>query len=285
VSRLDLDGAVVAITGGAGGIGLAVAREATSRGAVCALLDLDGAAARKAAERLGGVGIAADVTDLGELEAATASVVEQLGGIDVLIANAGIGPRATTVDAGDRDHQRRVLDVNLHGVWHTMWAGAPLVVERRGHIVIVSSVAAFIPSPAWAAYGASKAAVEALGRAMRIELAPTNTTVGIAHFGFIDTPLVADFAADALTAKLEALAPALVRNRATASAAACALVDGIERRKPRTVFPGPWLGVYLARGILGPLADAVLARDPRFRSLLDEVRDRDLAPDRSEVEA
>lgn len=279
MSKLDLDGRVIAITGGARGIGLEVARAATQRGATPALLDIDGEAAADAARDLGGgaIGLAADVTDLPELERALDIVVDQLGGIDVLVANAGIGPRSTTVDAGDRAHQRRILDVNLHGVWHTMWAGVPHVVQRRGHVVVVSSVAAFLPTPAWAAYGASKAAVESLARSMRIELAPAGVTVGVAHFGLIDTALVEGFAADALTARVEALAPAVFRHRAAAPAAGQALVEGIAGRKARTVFPGPYFALYLLRGVLGPIADAVLMRDPRLRALTRELRARDAA--------
>jgi NAD(P)-dependent dehydrogenase (short-subunit alcohol dehydrogenase family) len=279
VSRLELSGSVVAITGGARGIGLAVAREAARRGATPALLDIDGEAAASAAQNLAGgaLGLAADVTDLPELEAAFATVAERLGGVDVLVANAGIGPRATTVDGGDRAHQRRILDVNLHGVWHTMWAGVPHVVPRRGHVVAVSSVGAFLPTPTWAAYGASKAAVESLTRSMRVELAPSGVSVGVAHFGLIDTPLVEAFAADALTARIQGLAPRLLDHRSSAAAAARALVDGIAGRKPRTIFPGPYFGVYLLRGLLGPLADAVLVRDPRMRSLVRDLRSRDAA--------
>jgi NAD(P)-dependent dehydrogenase (short-subunit alcohol dehydrogenase family) len=279
MSKLDLDGRVIAITGGARGIGLEVARAAAQRGATPALLDIDGEAAVAAARDLGGdaVGLAADVTDLPELERAFVAVVDRLGGVDVLVANAGIGPRSTTVDAGDRAHQRRILDVNLHGVWHTMWAGVPHVVQRRGHVVAVSSIAAFLPTPAWAAYGASKAAVESLARSMRMELAPTGVTVGVAHFGLIDTALVDGFAADALTARVEALAPALFRHRAAAPAAGQALVDGIAGRKARTVFPGPYFALYLLRGILGPLGDAILMRDPRLRALTRELRVRDAA--------
>jgi NAD(P)-dependent dehydrogenase (short-subunit alcohol dehydrogenase family) len=112
---------------------------------------------------------------------------------------------------------------------------------------------------------------------MRIELAPTGVTVGVAHFGLIDTALVQGFASDALTARVEALAPAVFRHRAAATAAGQALADGIVGRKPRTVFPGPYFGLYLLRGILGPIADAVLMHDPRLRALTRELRVRDAA--------
>lgn len=277
MSRLELRGSTVLITGGGAGIGLALAQECASRGARCALLDINADAAAAAAARLGGGALAraVDVTDLEALEQACGEIAEETGGIDVLVANAGIGPVSTTVDAGDREHQRRVLDVNLHGVWHTLWAGVPHVVARQGHVVVISSVAAFIPAPAWAAYGASKAAVEALARAQRIELAPTGTTVGVAHFGLIDTALVEAFSDDPLTARLEALIPAPVRGRAAPSGAAKAVASGIERRAARTIYPRAYLPLYALRGIAGPLADAAITHLPSVQRLLAEVRERD----------
>jgi len=279
MGRMALADRVVLVTGGARGIGLATAAAARARGAVVALLDVDGAAAERRAAEMGGgsLGLPADVTDLQGLQAAVAEVAERLGGIDVLIANAGIGPWTTTVGAGDRDHQRRVLDVNLHGVWHTMWAAADQVVERRGHIVVISSIAAFFLTPGWAAYAASKAAVEQLARSMRVELAPTGTTVGVAHFGLVDTELVRQFEADPISVAMERLAPSAVSGTVTRESAAAALIRDIEHRKPRTIYPPRWRPVYALRGVFGPVSDAVVARDPRARRLMRATRERDLA--------
>lgn len=278
MTRLDLDRRVVVITGGANGIGFAVAAAAHRRGATVALLDVDGTAAIAHAAELGGdaVGFAADVTDLKQLESALAEVVGRLGGIDVLVANAGIGPKTTTVSAGDRAHQQRLLDVNLTGVWHTLWAGAEQVASRQGHIVIVSSIAAWVVTPAWAAYSASKAAVEQLGRSMRIELAPTGATVGVAHFGLVDTALVETFEADPITAAVETILPKPFRAKVSPADAAEALVRDIERRRPRTIYPARWYPTFLLRGVLGPVSDAVIVRHRRIRALMAQTRDRDL---------
>lgn len=281
MARLDLAGRVVLITGGARGIGLATATAARDRGAVVAIIDTDGAAEQAASLGPDALGLSADVTDLAGLQAAVDEVAERLGGIDVVVANAGIGPRACTVAAGDREHQRRVLDVNLHGVWHTMWAAAEYVVERQGHIVVISSIASFVLTPGWAAYSASKAAVEQLARSMRIELAPTGVTVGVAHFGLVDTELVHTFAADPISAALQSLAPSAISQPVPVASAADALVRDIERRRPRTIHPARWLPAYALRGVVGPLGDALVVRHPRFRQLMLEARDRDLSTRRA----
>jgi len=276
--RLDLSGRVVAITGGARGIGLATGRAAARRGATIAVIDLDGELAGRAAAELGSAsfGLRADVSNLEELEHAVSVIVERLGGIDVLVANAGVGPWTTTVEVGDREHQRRVLDVNLHGVWNTAWAGASRVTARHGHLVIVSSIAAFTLTPGWAAYAASKAAVEQLARSMRIELAPVGTTVGVAHFGVIDTELVRQFEADPVARAFELRAPALVSRAASAESAGEALVRDIERRRPRTIFPRWWAIPYALRGVAGPVGDALIVRDRRSLALMAQTRARDL---------
>lgn len=277
MSRLELRNRTVVITGGASGIGLALAEHVVARGGVPVLVDVDGDRACEQAARLGGgaLGLAGDVTDLDELEHVFAEIVAARGGIDVVVANAGIAGRPGSVEAGDRDNHRRVLDINLHGVWHTLWAGAPHVVARGGHMVVISSVAAFLPTPGLPAYGVSKAGVEALARAARIELAPLGVTVGVAHFGFIDTPLVSNLIADPLMARLDTMLPAALRAKARPQDAAGALADGIERRAARTIFPWIYVPQYLLRGVLGPLTDALLVRWPSSRGLMTELRDRD----------
>jgi NAD(P)-dependent dehydrogenase (short-subunit alcohol dehydrogenase family) len=266
---MKLAGRTVVITGGARGIGLDVARLCALRGAHVAIVDRDGAEA--AAVELGGDarGFTVDVTDLGALEHA----MGQIGAVDVLVANAGIGPIATTADAGEREHLRRVLDVNLHGVWNTVWAAAPHLDGRSGHLVIVSSIAAFTATPTWGAYSVSKAGVEMLSRVLRIELAGTGTSVAVAHFGLVETGLIRAFEADPLTAEIEASLPAWIVSKVSSAAAAEALVRGIERRAPRTIYPHRWRVMYALRGVFGPVSDAVLARIAT--GPIERVRERD----------
>lgn len=271
MARMNLDGAHVVITGGASGIGRALAETVTARGATAVILDRHGA--EEAAAAIGGIGVTVDVCDLDGLEAACAG----LDRVDVLVANAGVAPETTSVVDGDRDAARRVLDVNLHGVWNTVWAGAPRVVERQGHIVLVSSVAAFLPPPATAAYGASKAGVEQLSRAMRIELAHTGTTVGVTHYGLIDTPLLASFVDDPLAKRIEELLPGVARVRSRPQDVARAVAGSIERRAARTIYPRLYEPLYLLRGVLGPVYDFGMTRLPVTRALMRDLRERDHA--------
>jgi NAD(P)-dependent dehydrogenase (short-subunit alcohol dehydrogenase family) len=275
--HLELRGRTAVITGGASGIGLALADQFVQRGGVPALVDLDADAAIEQAARLGGgaIGVGADVTDLDGLDRAFAEIAELRRGLDVLVANAGIVGRAATADAGDQEMHRRVLDINLHGVWHTLSAGVPHVAARSGHIVVISSIAAFIPAPGLASYGASKAAVETLARAARIELAPAGVTVGVAHFGLVDTPLITGLTADPFSARCEAMLPGPMRSRVRPEDAARTLIRDIERRAARTIFPRMYVPQYLLRGVLGPLTDAAFVRLASTRRLMQEMRSRD----------
>jgi NAD(P)-dependent dehydrogenase (short-subunit alcohol dehydrogenase family) len=114
---LDVTGRVVLVTGGARGIGLDTAQRLAARGARLALLDIDGAEAQRAASPLGGGAIAeaVDVTDVEALAAAVQRVVDRLGGIDVVIANAGIEPPPATMLSVDRAQFDRVLEVGRAG--------------------------------------------------------------------------------------------------------------------------------------------------------------------------
>src|SRR5690606_23208091 len=111
------------------------------------------------------------------------------GGIDVVIANAGVAP-VGTVTTLPRDAFARTIDVNLMGVYDTVHAALPHVIERRGYILPISSGAAVMHLPMMAPYAASKAAVEAFANALRVELAPRGVAVGCAYFLFIDTDMV-----------------------------------------------------------------------------------------------
>jgi NAD(P)-dependent dehydrogenase (short-subunit alcohol dehydrogenase family) len=274
VPAYDLNGKIALVTGAARGIGYETARQLHARGASVAIIDLDADETREAAERIGerAIGIAADVTDGGAMRAAVAEVVERFGGLDVAMANAGIAPpMSATTRAVPPEQWERVIEVNLMGVWHTVQAALPQVYERRGHIVIVSSAAAFFNGTMMSSYATSKAAVEAFGRSLRGELAPFGASASVAYFGWVDTRMVQDTFAKPGPKKLAELAPDFLMKRITPAAAGSAIADGIEKRAPR-IFAPKWLRYASAfRGLFNPVVDRRLDKDRRFAEMVREV--------------
>lgn len=272
MARYDLTGKVALVTGGARGIGFATATALIARGASVAVLDLDEEAARGAASRLHdsrAIGIAADVTDRGAMQRAVATTVERLGALDVVVANAGIATRVASFRAMSSESFERVLDVNLMGVYRTVEAALPELVPRRGHVVVISSIYAFINGVGAIPYAMSKAAVEQFGRALRVELSPHGASASVAYFGFIDTEMVhRAIDADPLADRMLTTLPKPLHKRLSPSVAGEAIVQGIERRSPRIVRPRRWSVVSVLRGVLNPLSDAQMERDPAMRELL-----------------
>lgn len=230
---LDLNGKVVLVTGAAKGIGFETCRALHARGASVAVLDLEREAAETAARAVGERTLAldADVTDAKAMELATNEVVERLGALDVVVANAGIAPPARPMSAMDPRAFERVIEVDLLGVWRTVRPALPHVIERRGHVVVVASIYAFLNGVCAAPYAMSKAGVEALGRALRTELAPHGASAGIAYFGFIETDLVRDAFADPIAARLEQTVPRFIRKRLPPAVAGETIVE--HRMRPR----------------------------------------------------
>jgi NAD(P)-dependent dehydrogenase (short-subunit alcohol dehydrogenase family) len=275
VRSYDLAGKVALVTGGARGIGFATARALLARGASVVIVDLDGEATARAAAQLHdsrALGLAGDVTDRGAMQRAVAVTVERFGGLDVVVANAGIAPRAATFRASSPESFERVLDVNLMGVVRTVDAALAEVVRRRGHVVMISSVYAFVNGSGVASYAMSKAAVEQFGRALRTELLQHGASASVAYFGWIDTEMVrraldGDPLADAMLEQL----PRPLRKRLPAAAAGEAIVRAIERRQARVIRPRRWALLSLLRGILGPLLDARVERDETAQGHLREL--------------
>src|SRR4051794_3207824 len=123
----SLSGKVALVTGAARGIGFATAKELVGRGASVVVLDLSEEAVDQAVAQLGAqaYGVAADVTDADAMHAAVAEAVERFGGLDVIVANAGIASRASTARVAEPDQFERVIDVNLLGVWRSVRAALP----------------------------------------------------------------------------------------------------------------------------------------------------------------
>jgi NAD(P)-dependent dehydrogenase (short-subunit alcohol dehydrogenase family) len=277
MSTYDLNGKVALVTGAARGIGYETARQMHVRGASVAIVDLDADQAREAAERIGErtLGIAADVTDAGAMRAAVAETVERFGGLDVAMANAGLAPPSiATMRSVPAEEWERVVEVNLFGVWHTVRAALPQVSERKGHIVVVSSVAAFANGMLGSSYMTSKAAVEQMGRALRTELMPFGASASVAYFGWVDTRMVQDTFARPGASVLEEIAPDFLMRRITPEQAGAAVVKGIEERAPRIFAPRWWRYLSALRGLLNPLLDRRSERDPRIVAAIREAESR-----------
>jgi NAD(P)-dependent dehydrogenase (short-subunit alcohol dehydrogenase family) len=270
----DLNGKVALVTGAARGIGFETARQMHLRGASVAVLDLDPEQAREAAERIGprAIGIAADVTDQGAMLAAVADVVEKFGGLDVAVANAGIAQKQfATTRAISGEEWERVFEVDLLGVWRTVRAALPQIVERRGQMVVVSSVYAFANGMGNTPYAVAKAGVESLGRALRVELAPHGASASVAYFGWVDTKLVQDAFAQEDSDRIRDLSPDFLMKRITPDEAGAALVRGIEQRAPRVFAPKWWRYVSALRGLINPLLDRRMESDAKTQALIRDL--------------
>lgn len=274
MSIYDLNGKVALVTGAARGIGYEAARQMHMRGASVAVLDLDAGEAAEAAERIGprAIGLGGDVTDSGALMKAVAEVVERFGGLDVALANAGIAQaRFASVRAISGEEWERVFEVDMLGVWRTVRAVLPQIVERRGQVVVVSSVYAFANGFGNSPYAAAKAGVESLGRSLRAELAAHGASASVAYFGWVDTKLVRDAFAQEDADRVRELSPPWLLKRIAPDEAAAGLVRGIEERAPRIFVPRWWRYVAALRGVVNPLIDRRMERDAKARALIRDL--------------
>jgi NAD(P)-dependent dehydrogenase (short-subunit alcohol dehydrogenase family) len=279
MASYSLQGKVALITGGGRGIGLGIARAFVARGARVALLDLEAEQVQRSAATLRpdrALGIEADVTDAAALAAAVATTVQHFGGIDVVVANAGIAPTPNTARKMDPAEFERVVEVDLLGVYRTVRAALPEVIARRGQVVLVSSVYAFLNGMLVSPYAVSKAGVEALGRALRSELAPHGASATVAYFGFVDTKMVQDIMdQDAQAADRQELFPEFIRKRISPAQAGEAVAAAVVRRRARVIAPRYWTALSVLRGVLNPAFDLMTARQARIQ---DVIREAESAP-------
>ena len=180
MNRLDFEGRTAVVTGGAAGIGLAVAKRLTLSGARVALWDLDARALAAAAAGLGHGTLthSVDVADAGAVARAAAATARELGRIDALVCSAGVaGANATTWEY-PVDEWKRVFDINVNGVFYCNRAVVPEMMKHDyGRIVNIASVAGKEGNPNASAYSASKAAVMGLTKSIGKELAKTGVRV------------------------------------------------------------------------------------------------------------
>ncbi|MGH3658804.1 MAG: SDR family oxidoreductase, partial [Micromonosporaceae bacterium] len=248
------------------GIGAHTARRLAARGHRVSLVGLEPDALAALAAELGEAHCwhEADVTDSASLHTAVAGTAERFGGIDAVLANAGVANYAT-VRIADPEGFAKVVDINLTGVFRTLHAATGYLIERKGYALIVASLATYTPMPGLAAYAASKAGVESLGHAYRHEMAPFGVRVGTAHPSWIDTDLVRNAEVD-LPAfrKLRAGLPWPANSLTSVHACANAMVRGIEKRSRRVYVPRSVALVNAVRAVLtSPLADALIRRQAR----------------------
>jgi NAD(P)-dependent dehydrogenase (short-subunit alcohol dehydrogenase family) len=182
---MRLEGLRAAVTGAGSGIGLATAQLMVREGARVAALDI-----RPPPSAEGRFSVTADVTDQSSMDATASSVLEEFGGLDVLVCNAGIGASGTVAD-NDEDEWRRVFDVNVLGIVRTVRAFLdPLRASDHAAIVCTASIVSVVGLPQRACYGASKGAVLALTLAMAADHVGDGIRVNCVCPGTVDTPWV-----------------------------------------------------------------------------------------------
>jgi NAD(P)-dependent dehydrogenase (short-subunit alcohol dehydrogenase family) len=270
-----LAGQVALITGAARGIGAETARQLAARGARVSLVGLEPEELERSAAGCGreAAWFEADVTDWDALRRAVDGTVERFGGIDVVMANAGIGAGGT-VEASDPSAFERLLEINLLGTWRTVRTCLPHVIDRRGYVLIVASVAAGLHTPGMAAYSASKAGVEGFANSLRGEVAPRGVAVGVAYFPFIDTDMVRGGDEHPAFREMRRRLPGPLGTTYPVSVAGEIAVRGIQQRR-RTVAPGWVKGLMLARTVVQPLSELVARWEARrYLRLYDQDIER-----------
>jgi NAD(P)-dependent dehydrogenase (short-subunit alcohol dehydrogenase family) len=260
-NAVPLEGRRVLITGAARGIGAETARRLHARGARVALVGLEPELLASLAAECGQAPwFECDVTARTQVEEAVESAVQQLGGLDVVMANAGVAGAVPLV-GGDPEIFERTIAVNLMGVYYTLRAAGPHISHPRGYALAIASLAAAIHGPMMGAYNASKAATEALGNTLRVELRSSGARVGVGYFGFIDTDMVkrgfeTRAARQLARGRNRSVPPGTVPLRVAIDA----IERGIERRARRVTAPR-WVDAVLPLRMLAqPLVDITARR-------------------------
>jgi NAD(P)-dependent dehydrogenase (short-subunit alcohol dehydrogenase family) len=256
----DLAGRRVLITGAARGIGAALAERLHDRGARLAIVGLEEELLASVAARCGDAWWApCDVTDREAVDDAVERAVDELGGLDVVVANAGVAAQMPIV-GGDPAVMERTIAVNVLGVYYTLRAAGPHISHPGGYALPIASVAAALHLPLMGAYCASKAGVEALGDSLRVELRPTGARVGVAYFAEIDTDMTSrGFGTDAASVLSAGFRPLM--RVAPLHVAIDALERGIARRARRVVAPRSAAPLLPLRMAIQPIVDRALQRN------------------------
>ena len=273
----NLSGRKLVITGAARGIGEKVARLAAADGARVALVGLEPDRLRALADELGADASwwEADVRDGVSLRSAIDGCAKTMGGIDVVVANAGVAAYGTVRQADEASFER-VLDINVNGVFRTLKHATPHLERSRGHAMVLASAISFTPLAGLASYAASKAGVEMLALAYRQEVAHLGITVGLVHPSWIDTDLVRGAEADLPSfQELRRRLPYPGNVTTSVDRAAAAIVHGLARRRSRVYVPR---AVVVANWLKGPLnSPAAWPWMRRFATQVTPALEREVA--------
>jgi NAD(P)-dependent dehydrogenase (short-subunit alcohol dehydrogenase family) len=281
----DRSGRVAFITGGASGIGLAVAALLQQRGMSLVLMDLDGPALQAAAGRLPPgdcLVVPGDVTRPEDCRRAVDLAVQRHGRIDLCWANAGIGLLAPLRHADAQDWMK-VLQVNVFGVLHTVQAALPQLIAHRGQIAVSASAASLGHSPCMSAYAASKAAAEAMCDSWRIELDHHGVAVTCIHPLWVTTPMVERGRESKAFARLRRGMAAPMRRETPLAEAAPLIAQGLLQRRRRVFVPGwvKWLFVLRSALHTRPLEREQLAAARELEALYLEDLQSGVIADRA----
>ncbi len=261
----SLAGRRVLVTGAARGIGAALAERLAGRGARLALVGLEPEALAAVAERCGpGTFVGeCDVSRNGEISQAIDAAADALGGLDVVVANAGIATGGP-LRSQDMRSWERVIEINLLGVMYTDRAALPHLERSRGYLLNIASSAAVIRAPAMSAYCAAKAGVEALSDCLRMEMGPLGVQVGVAYFLFLDTDMVRDAEREMpIMERIKGEMPAVFARTYPLGPAIDELVAAIEERRRRVAYPKWFLKALAFRQLF---ASAAAERAGRSRA-------------------
>ncbi|MDO5502771.1 MAG: SDR family NAD(P)-dependent oxidoreductase [Actinomycetia bacterium] len=236
-----LRGRRVLITGAARGIGAALAELLTGHGAHVALAGIEPELLGQVADRCQAPWRECDVSLEDEVDTTVAALVAELGGLDIVIANAGIA-RQLPIIGGQRGVLEDHLAVNTLGVFYTLRAAGPHIAHEHGYALATASLAAAVHLPLLGAYSASKAAVEAIGNTLRQELRPSGARVGVAYYSELDTDMTSR--GFATRAGQQLTGGGTISGVAPLASAMKALERGIARRRRRIVAPA-WVAPVL----------------------------------------
>lgn len=276
MARYELAGRTVLVTGSSGGLGSALATALRARGANLALLDLDGDATAAQAQSLGPEAVArgftVDVRDLESVTAAVEAAAAHFGRLDVVVAGAGVGAMAGMATLSPEIWDR-VIDIDLSGVWRTFRAALPHVVEHRGYLMAISSMAAFVHSPLNGPYVAAKAGVWALCDATRLEVRHLGVRVGSVHPTFFHTAMMDDTVADEAGAALWGGNRSGVWKMVPLEQVVADVVRGIERRSALVVVPRSNAVFARVPGVVRPFVDRFGFKDATIRDALAKANE------------